>query len=316
MGFLSRMKRRYPKVPIGYSGHEAPTNVDAVKVAVSMGAALLERHVGLPTDTITLNKYSMAPKQVDAWVRSALCAREIGSNGGARVITDAEVNALRSLKRGVYAARRIKKGRVIKQEDVFFAMPCQPGQTISGELGQYRATLIASKQYKPEEPIFEQAEPDLVSVTRSIIHDAKGMIYEAHIELGDDFEIELSHHYGMEQFREVGALIVNLINREYCKKLVVMLPGQKHPNHRHKIKEETFQLLRGDLEVTRDGALIRLKPGDKLLIERGMWHGFTTEGGAIFEEVSTTHHRGDSYYEDEAISRLDPMQRKTIIENW
>ena len=113
MGFLSRMKRRYPKVPIGYSGHEAPTNVDAVKVAVSMGAALLERHVGLPTDTITLNKYSMAPKQVDAWVRSALCAREIGSNGGARVITDAEVNALRSLKRGVYAARRIKKGRVI-----------------------------------------------------------------------------------------------------------------------------------------------------------------------------------------------------------
>ena len=43
------------------------------------------------------------------------------------------------------------------------------------------------------------------------------MLYEANVVLGDDFEIELSHHYGIEHFRQTGALIVNIINREYYK---------------------------------------------------------------------------------------------------
>lgn len=316
MRFLGKMRRRYPKIPIGYSGHEAPTNLDPVKVAVSIGATLLERHVGVPTDTITLNKYSMSPRQADAWVKSACTARAIYGDGEQKRVTQAEVDALLSLKRGVYAARRIKKGRVIARNDVFFALPCQQGQTTSGEFGQYRATLIASQDYAPQEPICEHPEADLVGVIRGIIHDAKGMIYEAGIKLGSDFEIELSHHYGIEQFRETGAFIVNLINREYCKKLVVLLPGQQHPNHRHKLKEETFQLLWGRLAVQLDGETVSLQPGDKVLIERRAWHSFTTADGAIFEEISTTHYQGDSYYEDERISRLDPIQRKTILEDW
>ena len=68
----------------------------------------------------------------------------------------------------------------------------------------------------------------------------------------------------------------------------MVLSGQKHPNHYHKVKEETFQLLWGDLQVNLDGTIINIKPGNKLLIERGAWHSFTTNNGAIFEEVSTT----------------------------
>ena len=50
LGFMSRMMRRYPSVRVGYSGHEAAANVDVVKGAVAMGAAILERHVGIPDD--------------------------------------------------------------------------------------------------------------------------------------------------------------------------------------------------------------------------------------------------------------------------
>lgn len=35
-----------------------------------------------------------------------------------------------------------------------------------------------------------------------------------------------------------------------------------------------------------------------------------------FEEISTTHPKNDSYYEDNKIADLDPMERKTILENW
>ncbi len=58
--------------------------------------------------------------------------------------------------------------------------------------------------------------------------------------------LEISHHYGLDRFEEVGCTIINVINREYCKKLIVVLPGQRHPEQYHKIKEETFVVLDGD----------------------------------------------------------------------
>ncbi|MBN1451862.1 MAG: N-acetylneuraminate synthase family protein [Anaerolineales bacterium] len=317
LDFVERLAKRYPGVAIGYSGHEAPDNFDPVKIAVAKGAAILERHVGVPTDTITLNKYSMAPEQVDTWVTSALAAKAIcGGNGLDKRITQAEIDALQSLKRGVFAARAIKKGEEIEAQSVFFAMPCADKQLDSGQFGQYRIQWIASKDYAKNEPIFEYHEPDLITTVRSIVHDAKGMLYEANIQIGDDFEIELSHHYGLEHFRQTGTILITLVNREYCKKLVVMLPGQQHPLHRHERKEETFQLLWGDLEITLDDEVRYLKPGDKVLVERSVWHDFRSSGGAIFEEVSTRHYRGDSYYQDEAIMALDPMERKTVLEDW
>lgn len=317
LDFIDKMIRRYRGIPVGYSGHEAPDNLDPVKVAISKGAALLERHVGVSTQTVTLNKYSMSPEQTDAWVASALAAKEIcGNNGYQKMITQDEVDALVSLQRGVFAAHSIKKGEQIKREDVFFAMPCADGQLSSGEFGRYRATWIASKDYSAKEPILERQEIDLVSQIRAIIHDAKGMLYEAGISLGSEFEIELSHHRGLEHFRQVGALIITVVNREYCKKLVIMLPNQQHPNHYHKRKEETFQLLWGDLSITLDGQTIDMCPGDTVLIERGTWHSFRSREGAVFEEISTKHIRGDSYYEDQENVNQDPMLRKTVLEDW
>lgn len=320
LNFLERMIKRYPRIPIGYSGHEEPDNLDVVKIAVAKGATILERHVGVPTDTIRLNRYSMSPEQTEAWVASALLAKEIcGGNGYDKQIDQAEVESLLSLKRGVYAAVDIKQGSVIRREDVFFAMPCVEGQTTSGEFGRYRTRWVASRDYQRHEAIFEYQPadaPDMIGIVRGVIHDAKGMLYEANIEIGKDFEIELSHHCGLEHFRRIGALIINLINREYCKKLIVMLPGQQHPRHYHKRKEETFQLLSGDLEVYLENGSIQMQPGDKLLIERGTPHSFTTRRGAIFEEISTTHFTNDSVYEDEYINRLDPIQRKTILKEW
>lgn len=155
-----------------------------------------------------------------------------------------------------------------------------------------------------------------VKSARSVIHDAKGMLFEAGIALGTDFEVELSHHYGMKNFRQTGAIIINIVNREYCKKLIIVLPGQKHPRHLHKVKEETFQLLYGDLDVEINGQKNSMKPGDMKTVFRGQIHSFSSKAGAIFEEISTTHVKGDSYYQDKMIAKLDLMERKTIIKEW
>lgn len=316
LDFIDRMNRRYRDITIGYSGHENPDDNTVPMLAIAKGAKILERHVGLPTETISLNAYSMNPEQADRWVESALRAKKICTTKkeNDKYVSQDELDSLRSLMRGVYARRDIREGEILEETDVFFAMPCQEGQLTSGE---FKPGMVVTKNYVFNEKITEQPKMTGVGVVRNAIHDAKGMLYEAGIALGKDFEVELSHHHGIQHFRQQGAIIINIINREYCKKLIIVLPGQKHPEHAHRIKEETFQLLYGDLEVEILGQESKkLKPGDMQTVLRGEYHSFSSVNGAIFEEVSTQHMKSDSYYRDPEIARLDPMERKTFLKKW
>ena len=80
-------------------------------MAIAKGAKILERHVGLPTETISLNAYSMNPDQADKWVKSALEAKEICKmkKETERYISQAEIDSLNSLMRGVYLKNDVKK---------------------------------------------------------------------------------------------------------------------------------------------------------------------------------------------------------------
>ncbi len=314
LDFIDRLNKRYPDVIIGYSGHEDPDDNTVPMLAIAKGSRILERHVGLPTETITLNAYSMNPDQADKWVAAAEDAKLIcGMKKKDKYVSQEELDSLTSLMRGVYLKRDVKEGEELTLEDVFFAMPCHERQMTSGE---FEDGIVASRDYKANEELHEKKKTTDVSLVRSVVHDAKGMLYEAGIALGEHFEVELSHHYGMKHFRQTGAIIINIINREYCKKLLIVLPGQKHPTHAHKVKEETFQLLYGDLTVEKEGVVSYLKPGDMQTVLRGEKHNFTSVNGAIFEEVSTTAMKSDSYYDDPKIGRLDPIERKTILKKW
>ncbi len=315
LDFIDKLKRRYPDIAIGYSGHEDPDDNIVPMMAIAKGVRILERHVGLPTDTITLNAYSMNPAQTEAWVKSALDAREICTmkKETERYISQEELDSLNSLARGVYLKHDVAEGQELTKDDVFFAMPNHDRQMTSGE---FYEGVVASRDYKANEELHEKKPVTNTNLARSVIHDVKGMLYEANIYLGDTFEAELSHHYGLKHFRQFGAVIISIVNREYCKKLIAVLPGQQHPSHAHKVKEETFQLLYGDLEVKINGKLIQMKPGDIQTVLRGEKHSFTSRGGAVFEEISTTHVKNDSHYDDPKIDKLDLMERKTKVYKW
>lgn len=313
LGFMRRMMVRYPHCTVGYSGHEAPDNLRVATAAVAMGARIVERHVGVPTETIKLNAYSMNPEQTSRWVEEVLHARAMCGSIVDKKVSEEERASLRSLARGVFARGDIGKGEALSADRVFFAMPCSEGQTTSAE---YLSTMTASRDYKAGEAIQERRAYDSVHAMRSVVHEAKGLLREARIALGPDYEIELSHHYGMDQFRRTGATIVSVINREYCKKLIILLPGQSHPAHSHKRKEEAFQVLYGEMELELDGDKRTMRPGDMQLVRRGQVHAFSTKIGCVFEEISTTHIKGDSVYADPEIAKLDPVQRKTSIDNW
>ena len=131
-----------------------------------------------------------------------------------------------------------------------------------------------------------------------------------------EFDLEFSHHTGIKNFLKTGAALITIVNRDYCKKIIVQIPGQVHPNHYHKRKEETYFVLHGDLEVNLNGSIKKLSSGDKLVVQPMVWHSFTTKTGVIFEELSTTHYNNDSFYQDPKINNMKRMERKTIVKNW
>ncbi|MBN2198355.1 MAG: N-acetylneuraminate synthase family protein [Candidatus Aminicenantes bacterium] len=317
------LRSRYPFLKIGFSTHEDPDNLEVVKIAVAKHAAILERHVGLETETVKLNAYSSRPEQLEKWFQAAKEAAVACDFVRDRILPE-ERTALDSLKRGVYARRPLKKGEPIGREDIFFAMPLQPEQMESGKykegLLSYSRTprhiaFAADRDYAAGEPIRDQEMKDVSAIVFELIHDVKGLLYESRVVIGPEFKVELSHHYGIENIREVGAVIIDVVNREYCKKLIVQVPGQYHPEHYHKKKEETFQVLYGDLIVHYNGEEKILRPGDQILVERGARHDFTTRTGVVVEEISTTHVRNDSYYLDDKVAK-DPAARKTKFDLW
>lgn len=139
------------------------------------------------------------------------------------------------------------------------------------------------------------------------------LIEESHLVLKKDAVLEFYHHLGAEYFRQVGAVFINIVNKEYCKSYAILLPGQEYPNHYHKIKAETFFVLYGDFLVCKESELFELGSGDMLSIERGESHSFRSKEGAVFEELSTTYVKNDSIYENVSVRNSTYEQRKTLI---
>lgn len=310
------LRQRYPEVPIGFSTHERPDNFDAVKIAVGKGASVFERHVGVRTEMYDLNAYSSTPEQIQQWLSAAREAVAMcTTRNSRREFSVKEVSDLRGLKRGVFARHHVKKGERIDLANAFLAIPNLENQLLANDMSKY-IEFTANRDFKPNEPLMliDLSVRDQRKRVMQIIGNVRQIIFDSKVNLPKKLHFELSHHYGIEGFEEWGATIINCINREYCKKLIIMLPGQKHPVHHHKIKEETFHVLYGDMRINLNDEERENKSGDLIVVERGVRHSFCSGNGAIFEEISTTHYKDDSFYEDERI--VNNRNRKTEMIFW
>ena len=129
--------------------------------------------------------------------------------------------------------------------------------------------------------------------------------------------MEISHHKGIENFDKIGCYLFNLINKEYAKKIIVMLPNQSHPNHHHKIKDETFYVISGKLILTLNGKRKVLYPGDIIDIRKNSKHKFKAgPQGCIFDEITTTSIKTELYYSNLKIKKMERLERKTIVNSW
>ncbi len=306
---INILREEFPDIEIGFSTHESPEVDSLAPTAVAMGCTIVEKHVGVPTDTISLNAYSNTPQQMKKAIQeiqiiqSALCGT-----------SETEVESLAALKRGVYLNRDVTEGEILSEGDFYYAMPCQENQYNVSSIEEIVGT-IAAKDLSVDKALKKDCNRTTIDdrIINKIVRQTVKILSEAKIPLSGNEKVEISAHYGLQRFSEYGALIIDKINREYCKKIIVVTPGQKHPTHRHIKKEEAFELLHGDCTLTLNGKEIRMTKGKPILISRGVDHKFRSDGGCVIEEISTTHIPGDSIYKDPEINTLPLAERKIKI---
>lgn len=309
-------RHRYKGVPIGFSTHEDPDNFDSIRIAIAQGAMLFEKHVGVATDKYALNAYSATPEQAREWLENAADTYKMcGVKGVRRSFTEKEMADLGILYRGAYASNDIAKGTRIDSNNTFLAMPNVEGQLVARQFSKY-TEFKALRDFKKNEPLMSEGIEvrELRGQVTEIVNKLRKILKESRVVLPPYVDIEISYHYGSDQFDKCGAVLIKVLNREYSKILLVMFPGQSYPLHHHVQKDETYHILYGDLSVDLDGHEHILKTGELLSVPRGKSHSFKTNSGVVIEEIATAYIVGDSVYSDAAIS--NNQNRKTSLTFW
>jgi sialic acid synthase SpsE/quercetin dioxygenase-like cupin family protein len=306
---INTLRQEFPDIEIGLSTHEPPDEDSTAPLAVAMGCTIIEKHVGVPTDTINLNAYSNTPSQMRNAIQNIQRVERalIG-------VSSTEKQSLSALKRGVYLKHSVAAGHLFTENDFYYAMPCQDGQfnasNIDDIVGNFASNDLNSNVAVFSSSICSSVDNDILD---RIKRQTLEILENAKIPLSGNEKVEISAHYGLQEFESYGALIIDKINREYCKKIIVVSPSQSHPTHRHIKKEEAFELLYGDCVLNLNGVEINMTRGKPILIARGVEHNFKSKHGCVIEEISTTHVPGDSIYQDPNINSLPLSERKISI---
>jgi mannose-6-phosphate isomerase-like protein (cupin superfamily) len=198
---------------------------------------------------------------------------------------------------------------------VYFAFPPEKGQFTANDWSKYAQFKTLEKVDKDSVLCMGNAfRTDAREQVWDIAKKVEALLKLSSVAVPSGIELEISHHYGLDKFEQTGLTMLTIVNRGYCKKLLVSLPGQRHPEQYHNQKEETFHVLHGQVVLTLDGVERVCQPGEVVNVEPGVRHAFSSPNGSVIEEISSTHYKDDSFYTDESIMRN--KNRKTILTYW
>ncbi len=117
----------------------------------------------------------------------------------------------------------------------------------------------------------------------------------------------LTIDFGLRNFRRIGEIeywIVNDRDRNYCGKFLLLFENQRCPRHHHRMKDETFFIVKGTVAMEADDREFLMQEGDTYQMAPGVVHTFAAVGGpALVLEVSLPSIPGDNIFEDRRIGR-------------
>jgi mannose-6-phosphate isomerase-like protein (cupin superfamily) len=110
--------------------------------------------------------------------------------------------------------------------------------------------------------------------------------------------------FGLGNFANVGLIeywIANEMQAGYCGKYLFVFDGQTCPLHCHRVKHETFFIVKGRVAMEYDGGRQEMGEGEVLPVLPGKAHSFTGIGPALLLELSMPCQVDDNYFDDPEI---------------
>jgi mannose-6-phosphate isomerase-like protein (cupin superfamily) len=116
----------------------------------------------------------------------------------------------------------------------------------------------------------------------------------------------LAMQFGLDQFMEIGETeywVANDAEHGYCGKLIFLFDGQTCPYHHHRMKHETFFIVKGTVRMKVGEEVRLMREGDLLVMPPGVGHSFTGAGPALVLEVSMPSILQDNFFADKRIGQ-------------
>lgn len=110
--------------------------------------------------------------------------------------------------------------------------------------------------------------------------------------------------FGLGDFADVGETefwVANEQQHGYCGKFLFVFDEQTCPYHHHRVKHETFFVIKGQVRLVVEDEERTLEQGQRLVMPPETGHSFTGLGPALILEVSMPSVPGDSYFRNEEI---------------
>ena len=219
IGQIRVFRERYPDMRIGYSTHEDPSHQQTGAIAFALGASIFEKHVGLPNEEYVNNAYSASPGQLSEWLEKFSQAVDMIGNFETKAInSQSEVASLKDLQRGAFVKRPIKVGEVLTNNDVYFAIPSVAAGFTANDFSKYKEFVASSDIEKNEQLTnLNTKVSDRRHKIKEIVDRTRAFIQDNKVQIPNGAILEISHHYGIENFYETGLSMITVVNEEYCK---------------------------------------------------------------------------------------------------
>jgi|LakMenEpi03Aug12_release.lakeMendotaPanAssembly.Ray.scaffolds.fasta_scaffold258573_2 sialic acid synthase SpsE len=119
---INVLKQTYPNLTIGYSDHTI--GIENSILAVAAGANIIEKHFTLDKHYSEFRDHALSADYDEfKELRNRIDTLEIQLGSGLKYPTIAEERTKNSFRRSVYAAKSLKKGQIIKFEDMICLRP-------------------------------------------------------------------------------------------------------------------------------------------------------------------------------------------------
>ena len=317
LSYFLKLKDIFGECIAGFSSHEKPNESLSGALAYGMGARIFEKHVNIKSNKYKINEYSVTPNDFKRWLENLNHSILLnGLVGNREKNLKLEKKYIGNFKRGVFIKKNcfINKGDKINLSNVVFKFPAQKNQLLANDFSKF-INVKAKKKISPLQPVMK----NFCKITNSRIKIEKirdkiqSLLNRSFAIIPKKMKLEISYHYGLENFEKIGMCMLTLYNLDYCKKILLLLPYQSHPTQFHKIKKETFFIIFGKIEIIINGKKNILKQGEMITILPKQTHFFRdiSGSGSVIEELSTQSYKEDSYYLDKSIEKN--KNRKSFI---